>query len=547
MTEVSGKPIYMHHSQMDNNFLKSMRLLAAICIATWILLAALHNDTYPWKETEALLRDPLFYMLAVSGSILFMLILLFPFLFIQSRFKVTSTGIQTSYSAVTRLVKGHPRFIEYRDIEVIFPQFVPGLKYPDGKKDPDPFYSIVIKLKDGRRLEIPWGKASRRQSKENLEEFRKLFSRCPRAFLEKWSDLPVLSTEQRKISKYLESEDEKSVVMTPSQKWGTIVGAVFFILIFVPFMTALIQDGLDLVWRVAGVCVSILLIFPTFLCFYHAAKQAIEVQKTRASLSIINAHSKGEHVGVKDIKKEEKIEQEKVKFDPVSKEELEKAMKAFRKYNPVRNTIALIGGLIGFIGGIIVLATGTLFWPLFVLGPALIMGGIILIILLFAKMGAGDIDLHKLKMRAALADEVSTGKDILPKYYKIPKWFFMRRGPKPVRKEELDKIRKWTRFSNTQQLVITIVLATGGVVLMMLMLPLIIFIQDLVFIFPVTVVITLVGFPLGFVFMFKSSNAMQRLNSLVQWEERSGVKAVPDDLRKRWEEWEKWRKEHTGT
>ena len=534
-----GRPIYRHSPKVNNKAIGTLFMFYGILIVVSLLLFTAYNMNEAWRRESAWGYVSIGNIgLGIFSILLFIIV---PILFFPTRFMVTSRGIQTSYSLLTRMMKGYPKFVEYRDIDTMFPQFIGmGLTTKSENKEIR-FNSIVVILNDDRRIFIPWVLISGWNSKDAVKEFREFMNRMPAPFREKWSNVPILSKEEKEMVKFIEKNGDKTFI-TKGEKVITAFFISCIALLLLGFTPIMIFDlGF---WVVIAVVVFQLGFVLPLTIFFGVKSSRLGTMKmnVKGSMAVMKSFEK------LDIGSEEAIAEPTATWDgeeilkEVKKEDVEAAIKVFKNYNEAKNMLTMVAGFTLLIVGAFPLASGSEIFILYIVGGVMILGGSIILFIVLLRRPA-NIEKAKKDMEKIIADEVRYGKEILPHDLKMPKWFKLQRGQRPISDERMRKVERWAAKDTKRTLFISIGLTVGGVALLFLIFPCILLFDLHSGIFFVVLPVSIVTFPLGMTYMILSASAMQTLNRVVEWEQRSGGRVLNDDLRTRWEKWDKWRKE----
>jgi len=536
-----GKPIYSHSSRFSNSILNSIVFVGSISLFLCGVFFSINFQGSVIGSRSDGWYDPATWLFLLAGVATFLTIVLFPYLIIPTNFMITTTGIQTSYSRISRVLYGHPLFIEFRDIQIIFPQFIPGLPLPDGTKGMEVLYSLVVILKDGRRVEMMWNAIGSFPTPTQIIRFLDMFLCFPEELKEKWSDIPVLTEEEERISRRMDKKGSEDIV---SCRFIIIVTVTF--ITFAVFIFCIV---LEIVFKVRVLWLDFFFFPYLFLLILSIISMLIVViidanrfAKVQVNRRVLKELEKGNDIHIKEGRWALRTGPDDFFYEPINDEELRNSIKEIGRFSPLLSkTVTSIG-----ISFIIVSFLFYIFseefipkWNVFnlIITSILVFIGISCLVSGIAVLGNILNKRHISYIDAAIADEVRMGKEILPKGYVLPKWFLLTRGPIPLTLNDIGKIRKWTRFKQGQRNFIAIGLISGGC-FFLIFFYLVMLVYPLPEIFLVIcLIIEIITLPMGILYLIKTTNAFRKLDRAVRWEKRSGIRLLPDDLRKRWLDW----------
>jgi len=553
-----GETIFRGGTPMDNS---SVRIAWGIYLFFLYFILLFFTAMVTMEFTVEEVADAMYSFPLVILTFLLLVYILtplwMPYLLFASRMEVTTKGIVHPSSRLGRWTGGSHDFIPIEDIEVIYPMFSsPDYNPSRYKAQGCTFSSFVLLLKNGKRLNHGWPYKVDKEDRDGYRAFRQFMERGPPWFRDKWSPTPIPTGKELNLIRELEiseaKEGEKKRIKSSDIFQLVVTGISLLLIIYgitvLVFLKA--ENDLETVLFATGIS-SLILGFPPFIIIMSLTdrkeKRAKKASELRNQIELSDRKEREAALEKLTRAPYDVDTSELEEGRPFSRDSIEQmmkgqdrktigdAVKAVRSYSPGRVRVAMLVStyfyllslpfafdlMNGFLVPVVIVLSSILFFvSLFVIG---------------VRLNMMTIDSHRMVIRDVLADEVRTGKRMLPEDFETPDEMLIRRGEDPVKREKLDDFRKVATRSEWSYLLsfMGVFLVAMGVdigAVMTLLFTELEQLLDMIIILGAPLLSTLL-FWLGKYFSSRHTNAQNSFRYLEEWKKRSGRKVLSDDIR----------------
>ncbi|MGA1822897.1 MAG: hypothetical protein ACMUIG_10260 [Thermoplasmatota archaeon] len=518
------------------------------------LEVAILSSSDLWEDPMMFIEDPVVIASISIGTFLLLSIVWVPFLFFPNRFGLTSEGIIVPTNRYHRITRRRPDFIRYGDIDVIYPQFIPAPQFVKHTIKGDVFQSMIVVTKDGKNVEIRWNPYNYTDENDRYKEFREFLSKTPGEFGSRWSDTPVPTGEDLELIRDIRSReggDGVKIKLSRKDKINLTGFSISFVILFVGMMGLMLtkegfSDETHLIWIM--VFVFVFGIASTAFFGIRIGRNSRKDIRARGMMHLMDTSIES------NIRKDKKaldrnpfkLEMDKMEegrpYDrkriedltkPIPRDKSEKAAEAVANYKPglgILSIFIIIGILIGCFVPIFFDIPFLIAISSIIIGVILALGIMTLIIV---KTEIFSIDMHKEIIRQVYAEEVRTGKRVLPEDFRSRVSIGITRGGDPLIERDLEKIRKWGRMKNrtANRIIIGTIIAIFPVTIPMMVIMAVLGVLEtipgLIFAFVVPM-----GMFIGIMyFALRRSTVLGKITLYTDWERRTGLSVLPGDIR----------------
>ncbi len=554
-----GETIFRGGIPMDNS---SVRIAWGIYLFflyfILLFLTAMVTMEYTVKEViEAMYSFPL-VILTFLLMVYIMTPLWMPYLLFARRMEITTEGIVHPSSRFGRWTGRSRDFIPRSEIEVIYPVFsAPDYNPSRYKAQGYTFSSFVLLLNNGKRMIHGWSYKIDKEDRDGYRAFMQFMERGPPWFRDKWSPTPIPTEKELKLIRELEISEVKEGEgkrIKGSDIFQMVVAGISVLLIIYGVVVLLFlkaENDFETVLFATGIA-SFILGFPPFIIIMSLTdrkeKRAKKARELRDQIELSDRKEREAALeelnrAPYDVDTSELEEDRPFSRDSIEqmikghdKKTIREAVKAVGSYSPGRVRAAMLVSTYFFLLSIVFafdLMSG------FLVPVVIVVSSILFFVSLFVigiRLNMMTIDSHRMVIRDVMADEVRTGKRMLPEDFETPDEMLIRRGEDPVKREKLYDFRKVAKRSEWFYLlsflgVFTLAIGVEGGAVIALLSTEMGLLLDMVVIIGAPLLSTLL-FWLGTNFSSRHTNAQNSVRFVEDWEKRTGKRVLPDDIRK---------------